>query len=498
MKKWVSMLMIISLFFLYVLPADAVEKDNRKWQDESVYLIMIDRFNNGDQSNDEDVEINNPNSYHGGDFQGVIDQLDYIKDMGFTAVSLTPVFDNTAGGYHGYWVNDFHKTDEHFGSIDLFKKLVKEAHKRDMKVILEFEVNHVGPNHAWLKDGEKKDWFKSDQDKQKELPLLNQDNEEVKNYIIDAAKWWIEETNVDGYQLQLTEDSSADFLNRFIKEVKAVKEDFYLLGEAKDADEEQLVSFMENGGDGITDYQLASELREVFSQPNQSFSPLFARYAQNETMYPEADLIGTFMDNQFTERFTSNTVEKNEHPGPRWKQALTFLYTTPGIPFVYYGSEIALNGGDEPDNRKQMNFRTDLEIVDYIKQIGSLRSDLPSLTRGTLDVLYEKDGMTVYKRDYNEETTVIAVNNTTKTQTVTLTAEELAADKELRGMLNNDLVKSDDNQYRITIDRDESEIYLLRDKSGINYSYFVALGAVLVAFFIFLGLVIKRSRKQSI
>lgn len=489
------MLIIISLFFVSVLPATAAPKENRKWQDESVYLIMVDRFNNGDQSNDEDVEINNPEGYHGGDFQGVINQLDYIKDMGFTAVSLTPVFDNTAGGYHGYWVNDFYKTDEHFGSLDLFKKLVKEAHKRDMKVILEFEVNHVGADHDWLKDEEKKNWFRTDPVQEKGLPLLNQDNKEVKKYLINAAKWWIEETNIDGYQIQLLEDTSAAFLSEFVKEVKAVKEDFYLGGEAKNADVEQMTAFLENGGDSITDYTMAAELRELFSEPNQSFSPLFARLAQNETMYPEIDLIGTFIDNQHTVRFTSNMVEKNEHPGPRWKQALTFLFTTPGIPFVYYGSEIALNGGEEPDNRKQMNFRTDQEIVDYIKQIGSLRSDLPSLTRGKMDVLYEKDGMAVYKRVYNEETTLIAINNTTETKNVTLSAKELAADKELRGMLNNDLVRSDEDQYHITIDRDESEIYLLRDKTGINYSYFIALGAVLAAFFVFLRLVIKRSRK---
>jgi len=496
MKKWVFMLMIIPLFLLNVLPVAAAPKENRQWQDESVYLIMIDRFNNGDSSNDENVEINNSIGYHGGDFQGVIDKLDYIKEMGFTALMLTPIFDNTDGGYHGYWVNDFYKTDEHFGSIALFKKLVNEAHKRNMKVILEFEINHVGPDHAWLRDEAKKDWFRAEL-QEKELPMFNQDNEEVKSYLIDAAKWWIKETNIDGYQLSLHKGISTSFLNEFLNEVISVKDDFYLLGEAKHANEELMVSFMENGGDGITDYSLADELREVFSESNQSFSPLLAKQVQNEKVYQDTDLIATFMDNQYTERFTSKMVEKNEHPGPRWKQALTFLYTTPGIPFVYYGSEIALNGGEEPDNRKQMNFRTDQEIVDYIKKIGSLRQELPSLTRGTMDVLYEKDGMALYKREYNEETTIVAINNTTETQTVTLSNEELPIDMELRGMLNNDLVRSDENQYHITIDRDESEIYVLSNKSSINYSYFIALAAVLISFMIFILLILKRSRRQQ-
>ncbi|WP_071393869.1 alpha-amylase family glycosyl hydrolase [Bacillus tuaregi] len=495
MKKWVLKLIIISLCLINVLPVAATEKESRSWQDESVYLMMIDRFNNGDQSNDEGVKMNQPEAYHGGDFQGVMDQLDYIKDMGFTAISLTPAFDNVDGGYHGYWVNDFYKTDEHFGSIEEFKKLINEAHKRDMKVILEFEVNHVGPNHAWLNDSKKNLWFRAEQGQGENLPLLDQENNEVQKYLIDAAKWWIKETNIDGYQVQLLKHTSAAFIRSFAKEVKAVKDNFYLLGEAKNADTEQMVSFIENGGDGITDYPLAAELREIFSKSNQSFTPLFARLAQNETVYPETALLATLMDNQFTERFTSQMVENNEHPGPRWRQALTFLYTTPGVPFVYYGSEIALNGSGEPDNRKQMNFRTDQEIVEYIKQLGSLRSELPSLTRGTMNVLYEKDGMAVYKRVYHDETTVVAINNTTETQTITLSEKELAGDKELRGLINNDLVRNDGEEYHITIDRDESELYVLRDKSGINYSYFIALGVVLVAFFVFISLIKKRSRK---
>src|SRR6478735_4725973 len=136
-KKTCTVLLFLVLFF-NILPVGAVEKDERKWQDETVYFLMVDRFNNSDQTNDNGVDINDPNGRHGGDFQGIINQLDYIKDMGFTAISLTPIFANEDGGYHGYWVNDFYKTDEHFGSNDLFNKLVDEAHKRDMKVILDF------------------------------------------------------------------------------------------------------------------------------------------------------------------------------------------------------------------------------------------------------------------------------------------------------------------------------------------------------------------------
>ena len=140
------MVLFLLVLFSNTLSVGAVDKEERKWQDETVYYLMIDRFNNSDQTNDIGVDINDPNGHHGGDFQGIIDQLDYIKEMGFSAISLSPIFDNEDNGYHGYWVNDYYKTDEHFGSNDLFNKLVDEAHKRDMKVILEFVSGYVGLN----------------------------------------------------------------------------------------------------------------------------------------------------------------------------------------------------------------------------------------------------------------------------------------------------------------------------------------------------------------
>ena len=501
MNKKACMVLLFLVLFFNILPVGAVEKDERKWQDETVYFLMVDRFNNSDQTNDKGVDINDPNGRHGGDFQGIINQLDYIKDMGFTAISLTPIFANEDGGYHGYWVNDFHKTDEHFGSNDLFNKLVDEAHKRDMKVILDFVSGYVGPKHPWVNDPTKKDWFQVGQEEvdQERIHLhkLNHENPEVKQYLIDAAKWWITESDIDGYLLDSTDDVSISFWIDFSKEMKSVKKDFILLGEINTDDPVKMASYAESGIDGFVDFPLNEELRKVFQKPDQSFGELFKRLQQNEQLGLNSYLMGTFMDNQHTARFTREMVKNNEHPGPRWKQSLTYLYTTPGIPIVYYGSEIALDGGNSPDNRRQMNFRTDKELIDFMAKLSRVRSQLPSLTRGKMELLYEQDGMAVYKREYQEETSVVAINNTTETQTVAIPAEKLAdsADhKELRGMLNGDLVRDKDKQYTMTIDRDESEIYVLSKKSGINLFYLISLGVVLLSFFAFLILVSKRSR----
>jgi glycosidase len=510
MKSRVLSLILVPFLLFYALPVGAVEKEERKWQDETIYFLMVDRFNNGDTGNDKNVDTKDPKAYQGGDFQGVIDKLDYIKDMGFTAIWLTPIFDNQPLGYHGYWITDFYKTEEHFGSIDTFKKLVDEAHKRDMKVMLDFVVNHVGPEHPWVNDPEKSDWFHERQpmnfDNEDslqnawlyDLPDLNTENPEVKNYLFDAAKWWIEETDVDGYRLDTVRHVPQEFWTEFSEEVKSVKEDFYLLGEVFDRDPQKIAKYNDVGIDGFVNFPQAEEMRSVFQKPDASMDRLFDFWKYNETYYDDPYLMGTFIDNHDMERFTRLLVQERLFPGTRWKLALTYMYTTPGIPIVYYGSEIAVDGGNDPDNRRFMNFRADEELIDYITQLGKLRQDYPALTRGTIEPIYEKDGMGIFKRTYGDQTLVIAINNTSESQKVQLSEEELAENSELKGLLTADLVRIDkDGNYTIIVDREESEVYSLKQKSGLNYPYLLTLGTVYVLFLLFIYLVWKRGRKKK-
>jgi glycosidase len=510
MKKALLGFILIFTLISFSLPAGAVEKEGRKWQDETIYFLMIDRFNNGDNSNDYKVDTTDPKAYHGGDFEGIIKQLDYIKDMGFTAIWLTPIFDNIDKGYHGYWINDFYGTEEHFGTIDEFKRLVDEAHKRDIKIILDFVVNHVAPGHPWLEDPEKEDWFHPEKEignwnSQEELennwlyglPDLDQDHPEVRQYLLDAAKWWIEETDIDGYRLDTVRHVPVDFWSDFSREVKSMKEDFYLIGEVWSNDPNYIAQYDKAGIDGFVDYPLNDHLRTAFSEPDQTLDWLFTTAKRNETIYEEPYLMGNFMDNHDTVRFTRNAIQNNQHPGPRWRLALTYLYTSPGIPIVYYGSEIALDGGEDPDNRRQMNFMTDKELVDYISTIGEIRGRLPSLTRGSFDLLHEQDGMAVFKREYQDEVSVVAINNTSQTQTVTLTSADLEEGKELRGLLANDIVRSDNGgSYTIVLDREEAEIYRLSERTGLNFGYLAAVIAVFAGFFVFLFVLARRAKRK--
>ena len=399
-----------------------------------IYFIMIDRFNNGDPSNDYEVDINNPKAYHGGDFKGIIEKLDYISDMGFTAIWLTPIVKNEPMGYHGYWTEDFYDVEEHFGTLEEFKNLVKEAHNRDIKVILDLVVNHTGYSaHPWLTDPDKKDWFHEDKtinnwDNQEEvetgrlagLPDLAQENPEVREYLLEMATWWIEETDIDGYRLDTVKHVPKDFWEEFSGEVKAVKEDFFLIGEVWHDDPAYVADYAQTGIDSFVDYPFFNEATRIFSRPNQSVGRfMHGVWKRNTILYDNPYILGNFIDNHDNKRFTRLAIEQKQDPTTRLKQALAYMYTAPGIPIVYYGTEIALDGGDDPDNRRLMTF-TDHELSEEISKLSTIRKNYPALTRGDYELIIDQAGMTVFTRSYEEEVIVVAINNTTESQTITL------------------------------------------------------------------------------
>jgi alpha-amylase len=476
MKSRALSLFFIPFLLFYGLPVGAVENEERKWQDESIYFLMIDRFNDGDPSNNENVQMENMDAYHGGDFQGIIDRLDYIKEMGFTSIMLSPIFANADGGYHGYWVNDFYQTEEHFGNIEMFKELVEEAHKIELKVIVDFPVQFVGSEHPWVTNSQKKDWLKGQvNEEQYEVNLAN---EEVQMEMVNLANWWIQETKLDGYFIG-TVDSDFGYWRDFSVAVKKENQDFILMGNSNELELDIQLNT-----------SLVKPLRNAFEKPDKSISELLSLQQENEV------LKGNYVDNHLTSRFTREIIDENIHPGARWKLTLAYMFTTPGVPIVFYGSEIALDGGDVPDNYNQMDFRTDKELIEYLTKLGELRDRLPSLTKGTMELVKEENGVAVYKREFENEVTIVALNNTSKSQSIAIPASTFEADKELRGLLAGDLVREENEEYTMIIDREEAEVYVLTNKSGLNIPYLVTMGIVYSAFIGFLVLIWKRARRN--
>lgn len=462
MRKRVMLLFLIPFLLFSSIPVQAENEENG-WESERIYLIMIDRFNNGDPNNDFDVNSSDPLAYHGGDLKGISKKLDYIKDMGFTSILLTPIFQNSPDGYDGYSIEDYYNVDEHFGTLKEFKQLVSEAHKKDMKIIVELGL-------------------------QKQVQSLDED------LLIDAAKWWIEETNIDGYSVDSVDLLSKSIIENLSETVKSVKGNFILVGVPSTMSEE-VEDLTSVGIDVVVNSSLFNGVRNTYYLTDETFDEAEDIWQVNNEKSSNPYLLANMIDNHFTSRFTYLATEQNEHPAPRIKLALSYLYTTPGIPVMYYGTEIALNGAEPPANRMLMNFQTDKELVDYITLLGKVRQGLPSLTKGDFQVLSNKDGMIVFKREYQGETVVVAINNSSKTQKVVLDENQIDTSKELRGLLEDELVRPIDNEFNVVVDRDLAQIYVVQNNTGINYGFLAVI--VLIPILMIAFLIINKRRNSN-
>lgn len=484
MKTKVLTLLLPLLLFYAILEVGA-EKEERNLDNEMIYAILIDRFFDGNVQNNLDANVENPTTFNGGDIEGVTKKLDYIQKMGHTTIVLSPIFENMPDGYHGFWIKDFYKVDEHFGTREDLKKLVAEAHKRDMKVIVDVVLNYVGPNHPWKTDVEKQDWLNASTNEGIELNLSHSD---VQTYLVEVLKWWVKETDIDGYRIYHAEDISPVFLSEIVEAVKEEKSTAYMIADLG-LDRADRRTFIESTGvDAVMDHQRNESLRTAFASPNESLQKVMEHQVDSNFV--------TFMDTAESSRFTFNAAEKNQHPGTRWKLALSYLYTTPGIPAIFYGTEIALNGDYAPNTHQLMNFNVDQELADYIGKLAELRQSHPALIHGEMEVLYEENGFILYKRSLQDDVYLIALNNTTETKTYVLDETKLEGDKELRGLLNSDLVRSKDHTYTIVIDREMAEVYSLEKKTSLNLPYFLVMFIVLSLFIVFIIAIVKRSKQK--
>ncbi|PFD97877.1 alpha-amylase [Bacillus cereus] len=426
------------MVLVFLAPMYALAEEKREWQDEVIYSIMIDRFNNGDAKNDKELNVGNLEGYQGGDIQGIIKRMDYIKDMGFTTIMLSPIFKSET--YDGRGAVDFQKVNEHFGSLQDVKQLMQEAHKRDMKVVFQFAV------------------------------------EKEQETLIDSIKWWMKEANIDGIYLMHSKEISRTFLNEVEQSVRGMKKDFLFMTDGE-----------ENIHSGYYEY-----ITDIFTKPDTSIKPLY-----DASLIENGKVTGAFLDSQDTKRFIRIAKENAYYPPTRLKLALAYLYTSPGVPIVYYGTEIALDGGGVPDNHRLMDFKTDEKFLQYITRLGELRQKLPSLRHGTFELLYDKAGMSVLKRKYKDEVTLVAINNTKWTQKVSLTAKEIGENQELKGLLEDEIIREEDGKYYLVLKREEANVYQVREKTGVNWLFISLLVGVNVLFLAFL-IAVKKKKSSTL
>ncbi len=444
-----------------------------------IYLLMPDRFANGNPDIDEipgmleGVDRSNPDARHGGDIRGIINNLDYIKDLGMTAVWFTPILENDMppeyGAYHGYAATDMYRVDRRFGTNEEYLELIDKAHGMGMKVIMDMIHNHVGTHHWFIKDLPTDDWvhplevygttnfrtstvmdpYASEYDFNStvkgwfvvDMPDLDQRNELVATYLIQNTLWWIEYSGIDGIRMDTHPYPYKEYMAEWARRVLDEFPDFNIVGEAW-MPNTPTTAYWQTGFpsfDGyesylpsVTDFPLyGSLIAGLNEQPgwDTGISRLYFTLSQ-DFLFPDANLNVIFPGNHDLDRIFTVMGEDYD----KYKLALSFILTTRGIPQLYYGDEILMTGGG-PDGLKRKDFPGGwagdqinafthegriqlgeetgfpvLEAHDFLKRVSIWRQDKDVIHNGKLTHFIPVDNVYVYFRHNEEETIMVVLN----------------------------------------------------------------------------------------
>lgn len=408
----------------------AAKSLDRPWSEESIYFVLTDRFYDGDRNNNYNVNTSKAATYHGGDLQGVIDKLDYIKDLGMTTIWITPVVDNDDDqlaqtgmwGYHGYWAKDFTKVDEHLGTMDKLKELITKAHQKGIKVLIDIVANHAGYSYpandhpTWIHhNGNIQNWENPWQVENCSiygLPDFAQENPEASQYLIGVYKDWIK-TGADGYRVDTVKHVPLSFWTTFNQALhQAGGKSFFLLGEMLHGDANTVAKYQSTGGfDSLFDYPLYYKIKEVFAYDG-SMRKLGSQFALDGT-YQNAMQMSPFIDNHDLPRFL-HVANGNE---AKLKLATAFIATIRGIPCIYMGTEVGMTGGDDPENRKDMAWNTNKTMLEYTRKLFTLRQSSAALRGGIQLEMWQDDKIYAFARKKGTDEAVVVLNNNTQTET---------------------------------------------------------------------------------
>ena len=455
--------------------------------EDVLYLIMPDRFANGNPENDvvdgmREKKIDRADSFarHGGDIQGISNHLDYIADLGVTAIWLNPTQENDmeSGSYHGYAITDYYQIDRRFGSNEDFCALVEKAHEKNLKVVMDMIFNHCGSENYLFKDKPSKDWFNyrsnyvqtsfktasvmdvhasafekkiaTDGWFTSVMPDFNQRNRHVARYLIQSSIWWIEYAGINGIRQDTHPYADFDFMCQWCKEVLDEYPYFNIVGETwlnsnvlvsywqKDS---KLAAPLNSNLPTVMDFPLQALINQAFDEETGEWGGGLYKlydYQTQDLVYANPMNLLTFLDNHDTSRFAqTDEMAKNLK---RYKQAMVFLLTTRGIPQIYYGTEILMTGDKgkgDGDLRKDFpggwqgdtrncfvkNGRTALEneAFEFTRQLLNWRKGNQVIGKGSLKHYSIQNGVYVYQREFNGKSVVVIMNGTDDSKELDLT-----------------------------------------------------------------------------
>ncbi len=487
-----------------------------------LYLIMPDRFANGDPSNDQ-IEMRMPykvdrehhSSRHGGDIKGISNHLDYLSDLGVTAIWLNPVLENDmeGGSYHGYATTDYYKVDPRFGTNEEYKNLIADAHSRDMKVVMDMIFNHCGSDHPWVYDVPSADWFNnldeyvqtshmkemyydtyaSEFDKSimvdgwfvPTMPDLNQRNRHVAKYLIQNSIWWIEYTGVDGIRQDTYPYADYDMMVDWVEAVEKEYPSYNIVGEAWLNNTIGTAFWQRNSPINPNNTKLKSVMDFKFM--GLSHSAFFEETGEwggglhgifdhmtYDFIYPDIYNVLRFLDNHDTDRLLK------EYPTDLsgWKQAITFLLTMPGTPQIYYGTELLMHGdkrrsdgdirldvpggwpGDEV-NHFTREGRDDIqnEAFDFISRLLHWRKGNNIIAYGSMKHYFLQNGVYVYERYLDDDNILVFMNGTSKDIEINL---DRYGESILKKNEWTDFLSGDDISFGETLKLSPKEILILQ------------------------------------
>jgi len=430
-----------------------------EFRQETIYFIIVDRFNDGDSSNNPgpNPELYDPNrqkwgKYWGGDIQGIIDKLDYLKNMGVTAIWVSPLFEQVeslqfdSAAMHGYWTKDFKRINPRFlpqgednslFTCTAFDRLISGLHERGMKLILDIVCNHSSPdvngekgklydNGILIADyyNDEKNWYYHSpeiSDWQDTYQLLyyeisglatfNESNIDYRNYIKTAIKQWLDR-GVDALRVDTVKHMSTSFWQEFMSDIQTHKPSVFIFGEwgfCKPQDGKS-TKFANESGMSILDFGLSDGIRAGLAQGSPGGFHLIQDIFDLDYLYNTATELITFIDNHDMPRFQSL------NPDPQiLRLAVVLILTCRGIPCIYYGTEQYLhndtNGGNDPYNRPMMeNWQTDTEIYQDLRLLSKLRRLNPAISLGSQVQKYITDDIYCYLRRYRDSRCFVAMN----------------------------------------------------------------------------------------
>lgn len=475
---------------------DEIMKNVFRWEGKSIYYAVTDRFNNGDKTNDYSIDSNDQERFHGGDWQGLIDKLDYIDSLGVDALWISCPYLNDRSffgkdGYHGYWPHDFFKTEPQFGDMEKLKELVSKAHEKGIKVLLDVVVNHTGYDHPFTKDGKHENWFHHEGDLKSigqyhmenaalaGLPDLDQDNPEVVKHLIDAHKMWINETGVDGFRMDAVRHVPEPFLREFNEEMHNQKDNFLTIGEAFWLEPNFVAGYQNRCLDSMFDFTLAYVCRDVFASdkkrslkdrirmareffmnnPNEAIRELFSPNGGSmrrlslatieDRFFDNPKKLATLIDNHDMIRFMSDTGGNKD----QLEIALAFLMGSRGMPAIYYGTEIAMDGA-AGSNRKDMEFGNNPEFTDKFRNMALARKSSSALQFGAQKELMASRNAYAYTRLRPDEEVICVFNNSDSDQQLKIPIDEESRVK------NGDTLKDMMSDYSVKVENGKLNVHL--------------------------------------